>query len=48
MRGESPHSGDDDASGGVPETPSITAIPKTKPKSKVRKDDGDLEPEPTV
>ena len=48
MRGESPHSGDGDESGGAPETPSITAIPKTKPKSKARKDDGDLEPEPTV
>ena len=48
MKGEPPFSGDDDASGDAPEKPSITAIPKTKPKSKPRSDDGGLEPEPTA
>ena len=48
MKGEPPNSGDDDSSGDVSDTPSITAIPKTKAKSKPRKDDGDLEPEPTA
>ncbi|MBO6883695.1 MAG: ATP-dependent zinc metalloprotease FtsH [Marivita sp.] len=48
MRGESPQAGDDDGPGDVAEKPSITAIPKTKAKTKARKDDGDLEPEPTL
>ncbi|SHG87487.1 ATP-dependent zinc metalloprotease FtsH [Marivita hallyeonensis] len=48
MNGEPPHSGDDDEPGDAPEKPSITAIPKTKPKSKPRSDDGGLEPEPTA
>ncbi len=46
MKGEPPHSGDtpdDDES----DTPSLTAIPKTKPKIKPQ-DDGGLEPEPTA
>lgn len=48
MRGESPQAGDDDGPGDVAEKPSITAIPKTKAKTKARRDDGDLEPEPTL
>jgi cell division protease FtsH len=48
MKGEPPHSSDDDASGDATDKPSITAIPKTKSKPKARKDDGDLEPEPTA
>ena len=48
MAGEPPHVGDDaddtPPSGG---TPSITAIPKTKPK-KPRAPDGGMEPEPTA
>lgn len=48
IRGEPPHSGDDDASGEVSDKPSITAIPKTKAKSKPRSEDGGLEPEPTA
>jgi cell division protease FtsH len=46
--GEPLNRGDDDdtssASGG---TPSVTAIPKLKPKSKPSSDDGGMEPEPT-
>ncbi|KAJ54100.1 cell division protein FtsH [Actibacterium mucosum KCTC 23349] len=48
MRGEPPHTeddGDEDGSAGVKDEPSITAIPKTKPKSAP---DGDMEPEPTA
>ncbi|OSQ48203.1 ATP-dependent zinc metalloprotease FtsH [Marivita geojedonensis] len=48
IRGEPPHSGDDDASGEVSDKPSITAIPKTKAKSKPRSEDGGFEPEPTA
>ncbi|WP_305972316.1 MULTISPECIES: ATP-dependent zinc metalloprotease FtsH [unclassified Mameliella] len=48
MRGDPPHSGDDDdGSGAVEEKPSLTAIPKTKPKSKPS-GDGGLEPEPSA
>jgi cell division protease FtsH len=49
MRGESPHSGDDDSGTGAvaDKTPSLTAIPKTKPKAKPS-DDGGLEPEPSA
>ncbi|MBU2962472.1 ATP-dependent zinc metalloprotease FtsH [Citreicella sp. C3M06] len=45
MRGEPPHSTskDDDSD----DTPSITAIPKTKPKAKPE-GDGSMEPEPTA
>ena len=46
MKGEPPHSDDDD--GGSPEEeakPSVTAIPKTKPRSKP---EGGMEPEPTA
>ncbi len=46
MRGEPPQSEDDDGgTGAVEDTPSITAIPKTKPKAKPS---GDLEPEPSA
>ncbi|MBW4985001.1 ATP-dependent zinc metalloprotease FtsH [Mameliella sp. CS4] len=48
MRGDPPHAGDDDGgSGAVEEKPSVTAIPKTKPKSKPS-GDGGLEPEPSA
>jgi cell division protease FtsH len=47
MRGEPPQSNDDDAGSAekVEEKPSITAIPKTKPKAKPS---GDMEPEPST
>ncbi len=48
MRGEPPHVDEDDED--KPDegsAPSVTAIPKTKPRSKP-KDDGGLEPEPTA
>ncbi|MGR3839394.1 MAG: ATP-dependent zinc metalloprotease FtsH [Cognatishimia sp.] len=46
MNGEPPQASDDDE-GSAPETekPSVTAIPKTKPRSKP---DGGMEPEPTA
>jgi cell division protease FtsH len=48
MRGDPPHAGDDDGgSGAVEDKPSLTAIPKTKPKSKPS-GDGGLEPEPSA
>ena len=49
MNGEPPNSGgDDEGAGESPDdTPSVTAIPKTKPKSKPA-GDGGLEPEPTA
>ncbi len=50
MRGDPPSAGDDD--GGSDEVtddkPSVTAIPKTKPKSKPAGGDGSLEPEPSA
>ncbi|SFK80865.1 ATP-dependent zinc metalloprotease FtsH [Shimia haliotis] len=46
MNGESPSTNDDDdADAG--NAPSVTAIPKTKPRSKPSGDDGGMEPEPT-
>jgi cell division protease FtsH len=46
MRGEPPTSEDDDSGSGVADDkPSLTAIPKTKPKTKPS---GDLEPEPSA
>ncbi|MEL6681134.1 MAG: ATP-dependent zinc metalloprotease FtsH [Pseudomonadota bacterium] len=49
IAGEPPHMGDDaddtPPSGG---TPSVTAIPKTKPKKPPRESDGGMEPEPSV
>ncbi|SMX40195.1 ATP-dependent zinc metalloprotease FtsH [Maliponia aquimaris] len=49
IRGENPHAGDDDrGSGSVKEeTPSLTAIPKTKAKNKPA-GEGGLEPEPSA
>ncbi|PYG28537.1 ATP-dependent zinc metalloprotease FtsH [Pelagimonas varians] len=48
MRGEPPHSEDGDSGSGVEaEKPSLTAIPKTKPKAKPA-GDGDMEPEPNA
>ena len=48
IKGEPPHSGDDaDDKPDQGSAPSITAIPKTKPK-KPRATDGGLEPEPTT
>ncbi|KUF09818.1 ATP-dependent zinc metalloprotease FtsH [Pseudoponticoccus marisrubri] len=46
IRGEPPQSeDDDDGTGAVEEKPSLTAIPKTKPKAKPS---GDMEPEPSA
>jgi cell division protease FtsH len=48
MRGEPPHSEDGDNGSGVEaEKPSLTAIPKTKPKAK-QAGGGDMEPEPNA
>ncbi len=47
IAGEPPHVGDDDDGSDTGNAPSITAIPKTKPK-KQRPPEGDLEPEPTA
>ncbi|MCK4712828.1 MAG: cell division protein FtsH, partial [Marinosulfonomonas sp.] len=51
MRGEPPHVDDDeDDASDKGDTPSVTAIPKTKPKAKAKKkpkDDG-MEPEPSA
>ncbi|WP_373050864.1 ATP-dependent zinc metalloprotease FtsH [Thalassovita aquimarina] len=47
MNGEPPHAGPDDDTTDEGSAPSVTAIPKTKPKSKP-KGDGGMEPEPTV
>ena len=48
MRGEPPHSGEDDAGDqGEGSAPSVTAIPKTKPRKKPE-GDGGMEPEPTA
>ena len=49
IRGEPPE--DEDDGGGTPEkddAPSVTAIPKTKPKSSPGAGDGGMEPEPTT
>ncbi|SLN67622.1 ATP-dependent zinc metalloprotease FtsH [Roseivivax jejudonensis] len=50
MNGEPPQSGDDDKGAGEikDDRPSVTAIPKTKPKSKPAGGDGGMEPEPTA
>ncbi|TCL08694.1 membrane protease FtsH catalytic subunit [Shimia isoporae] len=47
MNGEPPNTGDDDESSDQGNAPSVTAIPKTKPRSKPSGDDGGMEPEPT-
>ena len=46
-RGEPPHSDDDDDKSDTGSAPSVTAIPKTKPKAP-RGGDGGMEPEPTA
>ncbi|MGR3699928.1 MAG: ATP-dependent zinc metalloprotease FtsH [Roseovarius sp.] len=46
MRGEPPMSGDDDDGNAEATKPSVTAIPKTKPKS--TPGDGGMEPEPST
>ncbi|SFL41331.1 ATP-dependent zinc metalloprotease FtsH [Shimia aestuarii] len=47
MNGEPPHAGDDDDSPDEGSAPSVTAIPKTKPRNKPS-GDGGMEPEPTA
>ncbi|MCK8484749.1 ATP-dependent zinc metalloprotease FtsH [Aliiroseovarius sp. S2029] len=47
MRGEPPTKSEDDDTPDEGSAPSVTAIPKTKPRSKPA-GDGDLEPEPTA
>lgn len=47
IKGEPPHAGSDDDTTDQGSAPSVTAIPKTKPKSKP-KGDGGMEPEPSV
>jgi cell division protease FtsH len=46
IRGEPPHANDDDTTPDDGNAPSVTAIPKTKPRNKP--DDGGLEPEPSA
>ena len=50
MRGEPPHSSDEGDAGdeGEGNAPSVTAIPKTKPRKKPEGGDGGMEPEPTA
>ncbi|MDR9484113.1 MULTISPECIES: ATP-dependent zinc metalloprotease FtsH [Sediminimonas] len=49
IRGEPPHAGADDTDDKSGSAPSVTAIPKTKPKGKGKpKDDGGMEPEPSA
>ncbi|MEB8388982.1 ATP-dependent zinc metalloprotease FtsH [Rhodobacteraceae bacterium KMM 6894] len=47
-RGEPPHVSDDDAGSDDGTAPSVTAIPKTKPKTPRPGDGGGMEPEPTA
>ena len=46
MRGEPPHKEDDDEDGTSTAKPSLTAIPKTRPKTP-KADEGGMEPEPS-
>jgi len=48
IRGEPPEAGDDDGGAAEAAKPSVTAIPKTKPKSSPGSGDGGLEPEPST
>ncbi|MEL7213241.1 MAG: ATP-dependent zinc metalloprotease FtsH [Pseudomonadota bacterium] len=48
IAGEPPHVGDDDDGSDTGNAPSVTAIPKTKPKKQRPPSDGGLEPEPTA
>ncbi|EPX86834.1 ATP-dependent zinc metalloprotease FtsH [Salipiger mucosus] len=47
MNGEPPHEGDDSGAAAEDDTPSVTAIPKTKPKAKPA-GEGGMEPEPST
>ena len=47
MKGEPPHAGDSAETDSGDDTPSVTAIPKTKPKTKPA-GEGGLEPEPSA
>lgn len=47
MNGDPPQSGDDSGADDSDDTPSITAIPKTKPKAKPA-GEGGMEPEPSA
>ncbi|MCZ4354282.1 ATP-dependent zinc metalloprotease FtsH [Roseovarius aestuarii] len=47
-RGEPPHLNDDDGDADDGTAPSVTAIPKTKPKAPRSGGDGGMEPEPTA
>ena len=47
MRGDPPHSGNDADADSGGDTPSVTSIPKTKPKAKPT-GEGGLEPEPSA
>ena len=46
IRGEPPHLDDDDSDDDKGNAPSVTAIPKTKPRSKPTGGDGGMEPDP--
>ncbi len=47
MRGEPPTSGSDDGDGEVENKPSVTVIPKTRPR-RTKPDGGEMEPEPSA
>jgi cell division protease FtsH len=48
IRGDPPESGDHTGGAGEAAKPSVTAIPKTKPKPSSGSGDGGLEPEPST
>lgn len=48
IRGEDPYGDDDDDGSAEKDTPSVTAIPKTRPKVKPEEGDGGMEPEPSA
>ena len=48
IRGEPPQSDDDGSAPEKDDKPSVTAIPKTKPKSSPGSGDGGMEPEPST
>ncbi|MCF3595626.1 ATP-dependent zinc metalloprotease FtsH [Rhodobacteraceae bacterium LMO-12] len=49
IKGEPPHKGEDeDDTPDAGSAPSVTAIPKTKPKAKAKPADGGMEPEPSA
>jgi cell division protease FtsH len=47
MNGEAPQVDDEDDGNDEGNAPSVTAIPKTKPRNKPSGEDGGMEPEPT-